>query len=372
MTRMKRLIFFLCILATVFSCRERKAVERDTIPYVKQLAVDTAGTFTLVKAYRDAGSRGSIAIIGEPEASLELASDFLSVDAVDNIDGKAAPDRLPDFSGEVFDVVLDLYNSPYLKMAASSPDSLREVAVRNAVMAIDTVAYSEALDPDSRLRKTRAKVFVLATSLLEGYGRFDIDTLFKMAGREALILTPVDAMLSTAVRKGCRQVAVWAPEQAAAAYDSVAKVMSPELKVSVISTSTGIDIRTAFRDFLRQFRTRNPHAVLDAVLLDSFLADREELEAELDHIHRQITEEDMAFDRILAPEFHFIEPRSSLTSACYRLLRERNLFTHNIAYPSARYYQTEENQEGLYVLVEVGFDYLSSRQSLSVHVPNNH
>ena len=67
----------------------------------------------------------------------------------------------------------------------------------------------------------------------------------------------------------------------------------------------------------------------------------------------------MAFDRILTPNFRFIDPNTSLTSALYRLLRERNLFTHDIAYPSVRYYQTEENRDGEYVPVEVSADYIS-------------
>ena len=140
MTRMKHTIPFLVLLAALVSCREHQAVVRDTIPYVKQIAVDTTGTFALVHTYRSAGTKGSIAVIGEPEAASGLASVLLAADNVDNIDGKARTDRLPDFAGESFDIILDEYNAPYIRMAASSPDSLREVAVRNAVIAVDTVA----------------------------------------------------------------------------------------------------------------------------------------------------------------------------------------------------------------------------------------
>ena len=371
MHQMKRLFFLIPFLLVFASCRERPAVGRDTIPYVKQLAVDTAGVFSLVRSYRTAGTEGSIAILGEPDPSYLLAQEFLAADRYDNIDGKTAPDRLPDFAGETFDVVLDLYNDPYIRMAAASPDSLREVAVRNAVMAVDTVAFSDASDRGSRLRKTKAKVFVLASSLQTEWGRFDIDTLFRMAGRDALILSPVEAMLSVARDAGCNRVAVWAPEEAKAAYDSVAKESFPGMEVTVISTTGNGILRPAFRDMLRLFRAVRPNASLDAVLLDSFKADLDDLYAEQEHIHRQITEEDMAFDRILAPGFRFIEPKSSLTTACYRFLREHNLFTHNIARPSAHFYQTEEGPYGEYVLVELGSDYLSSLTAPSPHVPDH-
>lgn len=353
---MKKLIIPIAVLLAAVSCHDRSPVVRDTIPYVKQLAVDTAGTFSLVKHYRTTGTKGTIALIGEPEECLKLSRAFLTADVVDNIDGKAAPDRLPDFSGETFDVLLDDYNAPYLRLASSSPDSLREAAVRNVVMALDTVAYSNPYDRFSRLRKGNAKVFVLASSLFSGYGRFDVDTLFKMAGREALIVTPDEALVGAAVRSGVKHAAVWAPAESAEAYQNVAKGMD----LAVISP-TGGDVRMAFRDLLRQYRQLKPNTVLDAVLLDSFHANVDELMAEVEHIHRQITEEDMAFDRILAPRFRFLEPQSCLTDACYRLLREKNLFTHNIAYPSARYFQTEEGMDGESLLVEIGADYLAGR-----------
>ena len=370
MKQMKYTLPVLALLLALVSCHERQAVVRDTIPYVKQLAVDTAGTFSLVKTYRSAGTKGSIAVVGEPEAAARLASFLLSADEVDNIDGKPIPDRLPDFAGETFDILLDLYNAPYVRMAASSPDSLREVTVRNAVIAVDTVAYSNALDPNSRLAKRRAKVFVLSNSLLSEYGKFDVDTLFKMGGREAIILTPVEAMLQEAAQAGCKSVAVWAPAEARSAYENAAKVVAPGMDVTVVSTTGNGLLRPAFRDMLRIYRSLKPGTNLDAVLLDSFTADLEDLNAEKEHIHRQITEEDMAFDRILMPHFHFIEPNASLTGALYRLLRERNLFTHDIAYPTVRYYQTEENRDGEFVPVEVSAAYLSAHSNPAPYVPD--
>ena len=250
MIRMKHILTVLALLVAFASCNERPAVVRDTIPYVKQLAADTTGSFRLVHTYRTAGTKGSIAVIGEPEAAARLASVLLSADLIDNIDGRTAPDRLPDFAGETFDILLDLYNAPYIRLAASSPDSLREVAVRNAVIAVDSVAFSNASDPRSRLSKTRAKVFVLANSLLSEYGKFDVDTLFKMAGREAIILTPVEAMLLEARRSGCKSVAVWAPAEARSAYENAAKRLAPQMDVTVVSTTGNGILRPAFRDML--------------------------------------------------------------------------------------------------------------------------
>ena len=361
MIRMKHIIPVLALLAALVSCNEHPTVLRDTIPYVKQLAVDTTGSFRLIHAYRTAGTKGSIAVIGEPDAAARLASVLKEADLVDNINGRPVPDRLPDFAGEAFDIILDEYNDPYLRMAGSSPDSLREVAVHNAVIAVDSVAYSNALDPRSRLSKTRAKVFVLANSLLAEYGQFDIDTLFKMAGREAIILTSVEATLQECARSGYKSVAVWAPAEARSAYENAARTLTPQMDVTVVSTTGNGILRPAFRDMLRIYRSLKPGSNLDAVILDSFTVNLDDLEDEKEHIHRQITEEDMAFDRILMPHFRFIDPSEALTGALYRLLREKNLFTHDIAYPTVHYYQTEENLDGEFVPVEVSAQYLSAQ-----------
>ena len=55
MTRMKHILTVLALLVAFASCNERPAVVRDTIPYVKQLAADTTGTFRLVHTYRTTG-----------------------------------------------------------------------------------------------------------------------------------------------------------------------------------------------------------------------------------------------------------------------------------------------------------------------------
>ena len=360
---MKRLVPIIAVLLAAIACRERPVPERDTIPYVKQLASDSTGVFGLVRDYRTAGTRGSIALIGEPDDCLLLAAEFLSVDDADNIDGKPSQDRLPDFAGETFDVLMDAYDAPYLRMAGASPDSLREAAVRCAVMAVDTVSCVNAYDTQTRLPKRKAKVLVLASSLLADCGQFDIDTLFKMAGREPLVISPVESMLDQALRSGRRHVVVWAPAEVRNVYLSVVAERTPGLDLTVLSPGGG-DVRSAFRELLRQYRNVKPNTPLDAVLLDSFSADEDELMAELTHIRRQITEEDLSFDRILVPGFRFIEPKSSLTSACYRLLREKNLFTHDIAYPSARYYQTEEGIDGESVLVEVSPEYIDIQRQV--------
>lgn len=357
----KRLLFLAVFAAALVSCRQAPVIRRDTIPFVKQMAEDSTGILHLLSSYREDGTAGSIAILGEPGPVLSLSERFLTVDAVDNIDGHKAQDRLPDFSGETFDVLLDMYNAPYDRYLPHQPDSLREIAVRNAIFAADSLCLSNAALPSSRLHKSRAKVLVLASSLLSAYGAFDIDTLFKMAGKTPILLTPVETMLSEALSSGPAQIGVWAGGEAAEAYKACFEALPHEgSSLTVLQPEATMDARRALRDFLRRYHDAGNRRI-DCLLLDGFDQDLFQLQAEISHIRLSVTEEDNVLNQLISSRFRLIEPKEALTDACYRVLRKENLFTHAIAYPKASYYETEEAEDGNYVLVALSRQFLSER-----------
>lgn len=119
------------------------------------------------------------------------------------------------------------------------------------------------------------------------------------------------------------------------------------------------DLSARFRDFLRQYR-EGASGPLTALLLDDYGVDPSFIAREIDRIRTQATEEDVALSRIISPEFRCIEPMGAITSACYRILRRDNRFTHDIAYPRARFYQTEESENGDPVMIELSDRYLAS------------
>lgn len=359
----KRFLFLAAFAALLLSCRPAPQNRPDTIPFVKQMASDSTGTLQLLSSYREDGTRGSIAILGEPGPVLRLTERFLTVDAVDNIDGRKAQDRLPDFSGEHFDALLDLYNAPYGRFVPGCPDSLREIAVRNAIFAADSLCLSNAAQPASRLRKSRAKLLVLASSLLSANGVFDIDTLFKMAGKTPILITPVETMLSDALASGPAQVGVWAGMEAGESYRLCFDQLPHEgSSLTVLQPETTMDVRRALRDFLRRYKEAGNHR-LDCLLLDAFDLDLFQLQAEIAHIRLEVTEEDRVLNELISKDFRIIDPKEAITDACYRILRKENLFTHDIAYPSAAYFQTEESESGDYVFVSLSRRFLLEQWS---------
>lgn len=349
------------VLTAAASCRQTGAPPRPTIPLVYSILADTTGLAGLAAGAGDNGSEGSIAIIGEPEDAIALARRFRYADRVDNISGKPSRDSLPDFAGKSFDVILDAYNAPYAaSVSAQGLDSLREAAVNNAVFAWDSTCFRSVTDNRPLLGKQRAAILLYASSLNASYGVFDVDTLQQLAGGKSIVLSPVPLMLEKALEGGALNLAVWTDRASARSltWERVFERMPlPDgASLSVLCTNEALDIRTEFRELLRQYRANGKS--LDVLLLDSYRIDVAPLLSELAMIRLAGTEEDGIFDKLLSPGFSVVDPASVLMDATYALLREHRFFTHRIALPSVKYYETAASDDGTPILVEAAPSYV--------------
>ena len=361
---MKRIIIpGLAALAALFSCNRGAVALKSSLPLVVSIAADSTGTGRVVAQAGKYGAEGSIAIIGQPQEVLPLSRHFQTADAVDNIDGRPVRDSLPDFAGERFDIILpdfagerfdiilDAYNEAYAhfipegKDVFESADSLREAAVRNAVFAWDTTCVRSSSDSKQTLEKTRAKILIFTSSM---------QTLQTLCGGKSILLTPTDILLEQAYASGARNLVVWTGRatRRSGAWQSVfARKGWADASLVVLTPESALDIRTEFRNLLRQYRSSG--RPMDALIMDSYNFDRTYLESELSLIRREGTEEDSAFNKMISKGFRILDPQQALIRTTYDMLRSQRLFTHRIARPSLHYYETEEGESGLPVLVEV-------------------
>ena len=360
--------------ALVCACKPQVAPPRPTISLVEAIVADTSGVGRVARSAGHGAVQGSVALIGEPQDGILLARRFVAADRVDNIDGQARRDSLPDFAGEVFDVILDAYNAPYNHFFAEGPnrveglDSLRAAAVQNAVFAWDSTCFRSASDLESRLGKSRAKVLVFTSAAQAEYGLFDVDTLQQLTGGKSHLVSAMNVLLEEAFEGGAKNLAVWTSRdtRVSGVWQHVFSQMAePGTTLTVITPESALDIRTEFRDVLRQYRTTGRS--LDALLIDSYATDQLPLLGEVTMIRRGGTDEDTALDKMLSPDFRVLDAGSSVVRSTYRLLRRENLFTHRIARPSARYYETGESPDGSPVLVEVGPSYVQNAYVSDIH-----
>lgn len=344
------------VLALLSSCRTKTLPPRPTIPLVESIVRDTSGLGAVV-ARAGNTKTGSIAIIGEPAQAVTLARLFVNVDAVDNIDGREVRDSLPDFAGEQFDVILDANNAPYGHYISSGIDSLREAAVQGAMFAWDSTCL-KSTSSRQKLSKSRAKILVFCSPLHSAHGLFDVDTLQQLCGGRSRLFTPVEITLTAAADAGAENIAVWASKDVAAsgAYEAAFAAMGLPGTVASITPESALDNRTELRSLLRQYLATGNK--LDALILSDYDMDLEPLNSEVALIRQGGTEEDVALGRMLAPEFVILAPGNCLTKAVYTYMRENNLFTHRIALPQARWFETTENEQGDPSIIEVGSSYV--------------
>ena len=237
-------------------------------------------------------------------------------------------------------------------------DSLREAAVLNAVCAWDSLSWRSATDAKPLLRKQRSKLVILTSSLQARWGLFDVDTLQQMCGGACQVLSPVPVLLEEAYAAGARRLLVWTSRdiRESGVWEAVfAQKAYPDARLRVITPESALDVRTELRNLLREYQESGEG--LDALLLDSYTLPTGPLHSELDIIRQEGREEDAAFQAMLSPIFRIWDPASALVEVTYRTLRERHLFTHQIARPAACYYETAESRDGWSILVETSAQY---------------
>lgn len=363
---MRKATIVIAALCAVLSCKQAPKAPRPTIALVHSIVEDTTGIRGIVEKKK--GADGAIALIGDPADVAVLSSLFLSRDQADNVDGRQKRDSLPDFAGETIQAILDAFNAPYSHFLGEgcSTDSLREVAVANALSAWDTTSFRASTGGRARLRKASAKILIYTSSLQKEYGLFDVDTLLQLTGGQCAILNPVDILLQKLRADGARNIAVWAPQavKEARIWEKAFGQRS-DATLSVHTPAQAVDIRNRFRDVLRQYQVTG--LPLDALILDGYNMDENLIRAELRLIRLSGTEEDQAFNEMLTKDFRIYNPADALIDGTYEILRKENLFTHQIAWPQVKYYETQENEAGEVVLVEVGSNYVKKTYVPELH-----
>lgn len=351
----------LCL--TLAACKRNALQPRPTILLVESIVSDTTGTGRLAAQAGAVGAEGSIAIIGEPESALALARRFQSTDRMDNVDGRPGRDSLPDFAGETFSVLMDVFNAPYEHFFSEDPDagarldSLREAAVLNALWAWDSTAVRPA-----------AKLLIFTSSLQAEYGLFDVDTLQQLCGGKSILLSPADLLLESSYEKGARNMAVWTsrPVRKSEAWQSVFRRKGWEgANLSVLSPSPALDSRTQLRELLRQYQAEG--RPLDALLVDSYKADLNALGSEIAIIRQGHTDEDASLAKMLSRDFFILDLPTQIIQSTYSLLRSRRLFAHRIALPRLKYYHVVESARGEPVLEALSASYVNQTYVQDIH-----
>ena len=333
-----RILLVLLVLLPA-ACRREVVETRPTIPLVREILAEKSGPRIALLRDRRPQPLSDITIIGGEFACDLLAEQLSFRDRRDNVDGRHAPDGLPDFAGETFACIEDA--APYAdRVKAGESEELRRQAVLRVLCALDTVVHISPFDVEGLAVKPTTKMIILADPFLMEYGGFDADTLFRSSGCEIPVVSPMEAMIDHAFAQSGRRdpaIGILCDPQFAGTgiYEQIFARKAEEAGTrGATCTAYGMAPGdSVLYRFLDRYQAEGNTRPLDAILIDNLSVNPEAMKTELAEIVSVMNESSMTLGRLVSRSFFFLNSLDEVSDRCYAFLRENNLFTHNIAKP---------------------------------------
>lgn len=331
------------------SCLNREAGDSLSIPYVRDILSDT--TSVLYRKIEDGcpdRKNGTIAIAGPEKDVFSIADELMSCDYFDNVDGRMQPDGLPDFAGETLALLCDNANEPYHGYLDNGNEGyLKELTVKNFLSAIDTTCALNPFDRKTTVHKSGSKIVILASSYSSAFGYSDIMRLLDSAKPDVAVISPVHSMFRYAIRRHAEKgsFAVWTTGEilGAGVYSTVWSELVkdyPSLVYEAFCPSEAGSLRDRIITFLRMYKVAGHDDALDAAIVDDKPLRADELNSALKSMIDSQDDSLAVYRDMISDKFEFIDAEHAVVSDCIAFLREKNLFTHQVAYPSMSAYST--------------------------------
>lgn len=350
----------LALLTLSAACRRQVVETRPTIPLVREILADKSGPRMQMLRDLQPKPASDITLIGSDFACERLAEQFYFRDLKDNVDARFEEDGLPDFSGETFACIEDSLDYRTF-VAAGQTEELRRQTVMRVLAALDTVVHISPYDLEGLATKASSKMIVLADPFLAEYGGFDVDTLLQSTGCGIPVIRPIELMIDRAFEVGGRwdlSVGIICDPRFADSriYERIFARKAAERGAKGASCVVmGVAERdSVLHHFLSDYLEAGNTKPLDAILIDDLAVRPDSLKNELADIVSVMNESSMTFGRLISRNFVFLDTFDSVADCCYALLRENNLFTHNIAKPQVSVYRPvrkPESGDGSIILI---------------------
>ncbi len=339
------------------------------VKYVSDIIGDPASAeYNLVASYAEKSSDGAIYVLGDTSRSNLLATAIMECDEYDNVDGSSNPDWLKDFAGESICTLANFED--FTALADTDENRMRELTVRNAISAMDTLCYVSPYDRSGMGKKPGAKVLVLASPQMVQFGRYDLDTLFHALGCKLPVISSTDLMLDEVFgRFSDKQiltigVLTGADSCASGIYESLIreKALNSGLdsaRCVCFAVPEGEEALTSFLDYYSEFADGRP---VDALIVDDILLNPADITASLKRVTSVMNAESMTYGNLISNDFVVIGPASLTCRAIFGYLRNNNLFTHFISQPKRYDYMLlpKEGSEKSYILLPYNERYVPS------------
>ena len=354
-------IYLLLVLAVAASCTRNAGTSRPTIELVRTIISDNGVPEHGMVAYFNAyNPDNSIYIVGSPDACARYRKEFGECDRFDNVDGRRVPDGLPDFSGEIICTVRDFANIPYQRFIDSGrTEELREIMVRNLLSTMNDVCYINRYDRTGTATKPLSKLVVMTSPYACEYGRFDIDSLFTALDCDLQVVYPVKVMMDKVLDASQGDVVVGViPDPETLSSEAPVSYLYEQARARGLSDSECTILRPGtgsgeqLLSFLDNYLESGHNRPLNAILVGDKDVDTEVMRLTLKRITSASSEESLSYGRLIAPGCQILDVAETVSGECLRIMRERNLFSHRIAYPRFLEFQTVAMSDSSFVLCQ--------------------
>lgn len=345
---LKRIFVILAAAATVLSCKSNRVESRPVVQFVKDILSDKNAPERAVLDFYQ-GRSSDISIIGPEERARDIADAFIYCDGQENVTGSYTPDGLRDFAGEKLCVINDDF--------ALKDNEFRTHAVKTFLSALDTTFSLSPYDLEGLGTKASSKIVIFTEAEYVAYAKSDVDTLIHSIGARVRCLTPVESMFDAAAEalgKVPSCIGVISAGSSRKVYEDAFNEICGPLGTEITVYDCGDEVNV-LRSFLDRYIESGHVKPLDVILVDDLGADISSMKEEFAAVSSVMNEEYITYAKYLNENFTVIGAAEALTSRCYKILRNDNLFTHNIAMPQAAVYTTvprPDAQDGEFLLVQ--------------------
>lgn len=360
-----KLSVILSLLALVaVSCKVNQQTRVQSIPYVQDIVSGSDNPAAVILAESGTiGKSGAIVVIGSKETCAAYSRAFCQSDTHDNGAGKSLPDNLPDFAGETVTSIVDHcadLAAEWIELGGT--ERLRELAVRQVVSAIDTTYHLSPYDLEGLGHKTPAKMVIMTGLSYPAYGKSDVDTLLRATSCPIPVVSPFDITVSKVIDSVPKGISI----AVGIVCDSLSlRTAALQDRFLASAAAAGIsgaecfmflnpDANTPLAAVLDSYIAAEGSRPLDALIVCNPDADCRKFESEITTLTSLMHPESITYGKFIAKGFTVFSLVDETMEYCYRLLRDGNLFTHDISYPQTSSFVTvdnpDETQNGIMVV----------------------
>ena len=351
--RYLRIPLFLILMISASSCIRTQDEIKDVLPYLElSLSDRNSRESILLEAGRTLDPQAEICFLGRNEDADLYASRFADYDRYDNVDGRVEADNLKDFAGETLTCVVEDF--PYVDPKDSvAVELFRTKVAKSMISALDTLTYVSLYDSYGLGRRNSSKVFLLCSPEHSLWSAEDAEYMKVQSGAAFRVLSPLneslDKIFSLKKDKALRLGLIYRkgsgsdPEIYKELFRHKAQEFGAKDAKCIVLASEPDSLLYRLLNVYKEGGEPRP---LDAVIVDDFSLDVDALRLQQAEMVSIMNESSLTFGRMLSEDFEIYDTFEESVKSLYSILRQNNLFSHNISQPQIlRFSPVERSDE---------------------------